>query len=141
MKPHDPAVARPHRRQPDRKPCAVVVDRDPDVARSLASWLTPELDVQVAGSAVRAAEVLEELPFVDLAFLDLDLPLNIGESLLQQLGRWPDAIRVLLSKGATGTQELELPRNRHLAHLVLAKPVSPGVVQALKRATLGLPRS
>jgi len=90
--------------------------------------------------------VLEQVPFVDLAFLDLELPTDLGEELLQQLGRWPDAIRVLLSKppGAAsiqqGTRLLQLPRNRYLAHLVLAKPVSPGIVHALKRATLGLPR-
>ena len=129
-----------------RRKCAVVLERDPEVAQALASWLTPELDVQVAGSAVQAAAVLEQVPFVDLAFLDLELPTDLGEELLQQLGRWPDAIRVLLSKppGAAsiqqGTRLLQLPRNRYLAHLVLAKPVSPGIVHALKRATLGLPR-
>jgi CheY-like chemotaxis protein len=149
--PDGSAAARgtPHRTSPagtriaHRRPCAVVVERDPDVARTLAAWLTPELDVQVASSAVRAAEVLEQLPFVDLAFVDLELPLNLGEELLQLLGRWPDAIRVLLWKqgaAATSTGQLELPRNRYLAHLVLAKPVSPGIVQALKCATLGLPR-
>src|SRR5213075_3080915 len=111
-------------------------------------WLAPELDVQLADSAVRACAVLDQLPFVDLAFLDLDLPAHVGEDLLQRLGRWPDAIRVLLSERAlaSGINQrkreplergpLELPRNRHLAHLLLTKPVSRAIVQALKRATL-----
>jgi CheY-like chemotaxis protein len=169
MKPHDPAdgqpddpvegppndpaagppgkiVSKPGARGRRLRPCAVVLERDPEVARALAGWLAPELDVQVAGSAVQAAAVLEQVPFVDLAFLDLELPTDLGEELLQQLGRWPDAIRVLLSKqlGATssqlGTRQLQLPRNRYLAHLVLGKPVAPGIVHALKRATLGLPK-
>ena len=136
-----------------RTPCAVVVERDPEVAHTLARWLAPELEVQLADSAVRASAVLKQLPFVDLAFLDLELPAHVGEELLQQLGHWPDAIRVLLSErapapgrkhpeiGPPESKPLELPRNRHLAHLVLIKPVGPAIVQALKRATLGLPRS
>jgi CheY-like chemotaxis protein len=115
-----------------------VVDRDPEVLRVLSQCLSPEFDVQVADSALRAAAVLEQLAYVDLAFLELDLPVMLGEELLQHLGRWPDAIRVLLARQVVSQRDL--PRNRYLAHLVLAKPVSLPVVQALKRATLGLPR-
>jgi DNA-binding response OmpR family regulator len=121
-----------------RRPCAVVVDRDPDVLRALADCLSPELDVQVACSALRAEAVLAQMTHVDLAFLELGLPATLGEELLQQLGRWPDAIRVLLAQHAVPHREL--PRNRYLAHLVLSKPVSLSVVRALMRATLGLPR-
>jgi CheY-like chemotaxis protein len=121
-----------------RRPCAVVVDRDPEVLSALANCLSPELDVQVAGSALRAEAVLAQIAHVDLAFIELELPAALGEELLQHLGRWPDAIRVLLAKHAVAHRDL--PRNRYLAHLVLSKPVSLRVVQALKRATLGLPR-
>lgn len=117
-----------------RMPCAVIVDRDPDVGRVLLSCLAPELEVEVAVSAVHAAALLERVPRVDIAFVDLGLPERAGEQLLQRLGCWPDAIRVLL--GPPTVARYELPRNRHLAHLVLAKPVCLRVVRALKRATL-----
>src|SRR5262245_4466936 len=55
----------------ERRKVALVVDRDPEGARWLSECLTPQLDVQVATTAVRAAVLLEELPRVDLAFIDL----------------------------------------------------------------------
>lgn len=131
------AEARASERAVPRRPCAVVVDRDPEVLRALSDSLSPELDVEAAGSVPHAEALLERLVYVDLAFLELDLPSQLGEALLQQLGRWPNAIRVLLAKQAIA--QTDLPRNRYLAHLVLAKPVSLPVVHALKRATLGLP--
>ena len=91
----------------------------------------------LAASAVRATAVLEVVSRVDLAFLDLELLGHHGEEILARVARWPDCIRVLLTRRAVPSEEL--PRNRHLAHLVLIKPPPLRVVQALKRATLGLP--
>ena len=93
----------------------------------------------LASSASRATAVLEAVPRVDLAFLDLDVLGNHGEEILARVARWPDCIRVLLTTRAV--QSEELPRNRHLAHLVLIKPPALRVIHALKRATLGLPNN
>jgi CheY-like chemotaxis protein len=145
---------------------ALVVDRDAGTAQALSACLLPELEVHVATDALAAEGLLERLPQVDLAFIELALPDARAEHLLQALGRWPDAIRILLAPGGfshaealrtgpqrieplrtgpprieplrTGPPRIELPRNRHLAHLVLAKPASASIVRALKRATLGL---
>jgi CheY-like chemotaxis protein len=68
------------------------------VVSSLSALLMPQLDVQSAVSAPGAARLLEQLEHVDLAFVELELPDFAGEQLLQQLGRWPDAIRVLLAQ-------------------------------------------
>jgi len=122
----------------ERRPCAVVVDGDAEVTQALSRCLSPELEVLLAASAVRATAVLETIPRVDLAFLDLDLLGDHGEEVLARVARWPDCIRVLLTARALPSEEL--PRNRYLAHLVLIKPPALRVVQALKRATLGLPK-
>jgi CheY-like chemotaxis protein len=178
-------------RAEQRRRCAFVVDRDPEVVSGLSALLMPQLDVQSAVSPPSAALLLEQLEHVDLAFVELELPDFAGEQLLQQLGRWPDAIRVLLaqpSANAAMASQLPpglpaspmpaspmppspvppnpvppnqlrpnqvpsnqlrrpsalatsaLPRNAYLAHLVLSKPISPQVVRALQRATLGLLR-
>jgi CheY-like chemotaxis protein len=133
-----------------RRRCAVVVDRDPEVVSTLSALLAPQLDVHSAFCPLSAALLLDRLEHVDLAFLELELPDFAGEQLLQQLGRWPDAIRVLTqqpntaarSPGARGRSAPAsvLPRNAYLAHLVLSKPISAQVVRALQRATLGLLR-
>jgi CheY-like chemotaxis protein len=131
-----------------RRRCAVVIDRDPEVVGALSTLLSPELDVHSAFCPLSAALLLDQLDNVDLAFVELELPDLAGEQLLQQLGRWPDAIRVLLSEQPLAQQPRSsstrfpsaLPRNAYLAHLVLSKPISAQVVRALQRATLGLPR-
>jgi CheY-like chemotaxis protein len=145
-----------------RRRCAVVVDRDPEVVSTLSALLAPQLDVHSAFCPLSAALLLDRLEHVDLAFLELELPDFAGEQLLQQLGRWPDAIRVLLAqhppnaaarsrdsrggdprsrdpRGQSAPASV-LPRNAYLAHLVLSKPISAQVVRALQRATLGLLR-
>jgi CheY-like chemotaxis protein len=117
---------------------ALIVDDDPEVCRSLARVLRPELDVYVAGSVDEAEAWLACLVGrVDLAFVDLELPDGSGEQVLERLTRWPDAIAVLIS-GRISENENPL-RNRALATLVLGKPLAFHVVEALKRATLGLP--
>jgi CheY-like chemotaxis protein len=119
--------------------------------------LKPELEVHLAGSVREAEAVLAGLARVDLAFVDWELPDGSGERILEQLARWPDSIRVLISgrlmstesvstgsvstgSVSTGSVSTENPlRNRALANLVLSKPLAFHVVEALKRATLGLP--
>ena len=123
--------------QHSRRKSALVIDRNPEVARALSDCLRPELEVHVAMTPVLATSLLEELAQVDLAFVELELPGNSGEELLRGLGRWPDAIRILLAQRA-GLADADLPSSRHLAHLVLCKPISMPIVCALKRATLGL---
>ncbi|HEU4582007.1 MAG TPA: hypothetical protein VFS67_27315 [Polyangiaceae bacterium] len=81
-----------------RRRCAVVIDRDPEVVRGLSALLSAQLDVQSALCPSSAALLLDRLEHVDLAFVELELPDFAGEQLLQQLGRWPDAIRVLLTQ-------------------------------------------
>lgn len=85
-------------RSEQRRRCAVVIDRDPEVVSGLTALLMPQLDVQSAVSPLSAAMLLDQLQHVDLAFVELELPDFAGEQLLQQLGRWPDAIRVLLTR-------------------------------------------
>ncbi len=125
-----------------RHPCALVVDDDPEICRALARCLKPELDVHLAGSVGEAEAALAGLARVDLAFVDWELPDGSGERILEQLARWPDSIRVLISGRLVphDTVSNENPlRNRALANLVLSKPLAFHVVEALKRATLGLP--
>lgn len=126
-----------HGQQPCPLPCAFIVDDDPDVWRALARHLGPELDVHLAGTVAQAEVVLGQLERVDVAFVGLELPDGSGERILEQLARWPDAIRALIS-GAGGCDEDAL-KNRTLANIVLRKPVLPPVIEALKRAALALP--
>jgi DNA-binding NtrC family response regulator len=124
-----------------QRPCAIVVDSDPGVRRTIEGCLEPEFEVRAAECAVRASALIGSLRRVDLAFLDLELSQSGREEpLLARLRHWPDAIRVLLVRGCP-SGEAVLPHNRPLAHLLLAKPPSPSVVLALKRATLGLPKN
>ena len=74
----------------ERRPCAVIVDGDPEVGHALSSCLSPELEVMLAASAVRATAVLEVASRVDLAFLDLELMGMHGEEILARVARWPD---------------------------------------------------
>jgi CheY-like chemotaxis protein len=104
--------------------------------------LKPELDVYLAGSVLEAEAALAGLARVDLAFVDWELPDGSGERILERLARWPDSIRVLISGRLMQNDPVlnENPlRNRALANLVLSKPLAFHVVEALKRATLGLP--
>ena len=142
--------------------CALVVDDDPEICRALARCLKPELEVHLAGSVREAEAALAALARVDLAFVDWELPDGSGERILEQLVRWPDSIRVLISGRLAPNQSAsndtasndsvskedvskeslsnENPlRNRALANLVLRKPLAFHVVEALKHATLGLP--
>jgi CheY-like chemotaxis protein len=126
-------------RTADRRRCAVLVNEDAEAGRRLADSLVPELEVYRVGTVKQASDLLEDLQWVDLAFLDLDLPDGSGDELLEPLARWPDAIRVLLAStlfARSGTL-----KHRHLAHLVLGKPPALPVVQALKCAVLGLPKA
>jgi CheY-like chemotaxis protein len=97
-----------------------VIDRDPEVVKDLSALLMPELDVQSAVCPLSAALLLDRLEHVDLAFVELELPDFAGEQLLQQLGRWPDAIRVLLTQQsldpAAGEQSMrsQTPRGQAL---------------------------
>jgi CheY-like chemotaxis protein len=130
-----------------RPPCALIVDDDPEICRALARCLKPELDVHLAGSVREAEVTLAGLARVDLAFVDWMLPDGSGELILEQLVRWPDSIRVLISGRLGSSQGVSVDttssenplRNRALANLVLSKPLAFHVVDALKRATLGLP--
>lgn len=137
-------------RTADRRPCAVLVNDDADMGRLLASSLAPELDLHVAHTAKQACDLLEDLRRVDLAFLDLDLPGGNTDELLERLARWPNAVRVLL---ATALCDIDAGdrlsygrvlngqtlKHRHLAHLVLSKPLALPVVHALKSMVLDLP--
>jgi CheY-like chemotaxis protein len=91
----------------------------------------------LAATVAQAEVLLADLERVDLAFVDLELPDGSGERILEQLARWPDAIRVLIS--GTGGCDEDALKNRTLANIVLRKPVLPRVIEALKRAALALP--
>jgi CheY-like chemotaxis protein len=122
-----------------RRRCAVLVNADVEVERLLQESLAPELDVRCAGSVQQAHALFSTLSWVDLAFLELQLSDGSGDELLEPLARWPEAIRVLVG---TPAAESEKPlQNRHLAHIVLAKPPPLRIVSALKAAVLGLPRA
>jgi DNA-binding NtrC family response regulator len=116
----------------------LIVDDDPEIRRALQRALGPELEVHVAGTVAEGASLMHELDRVDLALVDLELPDESGERILERLTRWPDAIRVLIS-GRVLTNENPLA-NRSLATLVLPKPLPSRAIEALKRAALGLPR-
>lgn len=127
-------------RTADRRRCAVLVN-DVEVGRLLAENLGPELDVHLVGNIRQASELLDDLRWVDLAFLDLELPDGSCDELLARLARWPDAIRILLDGEAmteAPNQGAKALKYRHLAHLVLDKPPALGVVLALKSFVLGL---
>lgn len=138
-------------RTADRRRCAVLVNDDLELARSLAESLAPELEVHLAGTIQQASDLLERLLWVDLAFLDLELADGSGDELLERLARWPDAIRVLLGSAMLADDANPRPgvrenngkplKHRHLAHLVLGKPPAMPVVQALKSMVLDLPKA
>lgn len=108
-----------------------------ELRRVLARQLGPELDVRLAATLAQAEALLVDLERVDVAFVDLELPDGSGETILEQLAPWPDAIRVLISGRPDAEQEAL--KNRTLANIVLRKPVTPQVIEALKRAALALP--
>jgi len=135
--PSGSADANALKRQFYERPCALIVDDDPEVRRALQRALGPELEVHMAGTVAQGAAVLNRLGRVDLALVDLDLPDDSGERILERLTPWPDAIRVLIS-GRVLTNENPLT-NRSLVNLVLCKPLAPLAIEALKRAALGLP--
>jgi CheY-like chemotaxis protein len=122
-----------------RAPCALVVDDDPEGCRVLAQCLSPELEVHLARSVREACVSLSALQRLDVAFVVLELPDGTGEQILEQLVRWPDAIRVLIS--GSFTPDKNPLNNRALANLILAKPVGAQVVQAVKQAALALPNT
>jgi CheY-like chemotaxis protein len=133
-------------RTADRRRCAVLVNDDMKVGQLLADSLGPELDVYVVGTIQQACDLFEVLRWVDLAFLDLELPDGSGDELLERLARWPDAIRVLLGStivadGTTHKSDGSALKHRHLAHLVLGKPPALPVVQVLKSIVLDLPNA
>jgi CheY-like chemotaxis protein len=123
---------------------AIVVDDDPTVRRAMSRRLRPELDLYVCASVREATEVLTKIDRIDLALVDLNLPDGSGEQVLRLVAQWPDAISVLMSGSfpavrGEGEPQLESPlENRALAHLVLAKPIAPHVIDALKKAVLEL---
>jgi CheY-like chemotaxis protein len=123
----------------------VLVDDDADVGRLLAASLAPELEVHVASTIQQARDLFEDLRRVDLAFLDLELPGGNADELLERLARWPNAIRVLLASSLVHTTAGDHSsygralKHRHLAHLVLCKPLALDAVQALKSMVLDLP--
>jgi CheY-like chemotaxis protein len=132
-------------RTAERRPCAVLVNDDDDLRRLLSNSLAPELDLHVAGTLRQACDLFEDLHWVDLAFLDLELPDGNADELLERLARWPNAIRVLLESAlldrdaGDGSAHGRLLKHRHLVHLVLCKPPALPVVQALKSMVLNLP--
>jgi CheY-like chemotaxis protein len=132
-------------RTAERRPCAVLVNDDADLGRLLGSSLAPELELYVASTLQQACALFEALRWVDLAFLDLELPDGHADELLERLARWPNAIRVLLERallesdaGSRSAHGRAL-KHRHLVHLVLCKPPALPVVQALKSMVLDLP--
>ena len=133
-----------------RRRCAVVIDRDPEVVSGLSALLMPQLDVQSAVSPLSAAMLLDQLEHVDLAFVELELPDLAGEQLLQQLGRWPDAIRVLLTQKSmadAGLPETAAPNGSLPTPAVRGRsPLQPSPLQPSRRrpsllAELALPRN
>ena len=133
-----------------RRRCAVVIDRDPEVVSGLSALLMPQLDVQSAVSPLSAAMLLDQLEHVDLAFVELELPDLAGEQLLQQLGRWPDAIRVLLTQKSMADAGLPVtaaPNGSLPTPAVRGRsPLQPSPLQPSRRrpsllAELALPRN
>lgn len=127
-----------HDRAADRRRCAVIVNDDTKIGQALLESLAPELDVHCVSSLAQASVLLGRLQWVDLAFVDLELRDGSGDELLASLGRWPDAIRILLS--ASSKAHSNGLKDRHLAHMLMGKPPAPSIVRALKAAVLGLPR-
>ena len=123
--------------KPDqRRRCAVVIDRDPDVVSGLSALLMPELDVQSAIHPSSAALLLDRLEHVDLAFVELELPDFAGEQLLQQLARWPDAIRVLLAQQPLNVEARERSARGSAARPPAVRGPSALSASALSASTL-----
>src|SRR5690606_9211715 len=103
------------------RPCALVVDDDPLVRRSVARHLGADFDVRDAGTTQSALAILEELSRVDLALVDYELPDGNGVPILERLRFWPDSVRVLMSGDPQGISELR--KSGKLVPIVLAKPL------------------
>src|SRR6187431_2067413 len=137
MLPSEPPVSR----NGLRRPRILLVDDDPSVMRSLWRVLRrhrPEFQVNTAAGAAHAIEALSELGY-DLVLTDWHMPGGGGRAVLNAVvARYPETARVVHSSRVESGDTVE----RHLAHVVIAKPASDfeiltAIDSALQRVVLG----
>ncbi|MFC7203741.1 response regulator transcription factor [Haloferax namakaokahaiae] len=101
---------------PSEAPTVLLVDDDTALADSLALWLERRVHVRVAYSGREALQSFDEE--VDLVFLDQNLPGLSGTSVLSELRRQSESVRVVMLT-ATHHEDLSgIPADE-----ILTKPV------------------
>ncbi len=120
---------------PDRRPRILIVDDEAVVLRFLGRLLARDFEVECAGSADKALELLEAGSF-DAVISDYQMPGHSGIWLLQQVrSRYPTMLRILISGGVV--PDLGKHRLTGLVQHFLAKPILPEKLTAcLKTAGL-----
>jgi DNA-binding NtrC family response regulator len=113
-------------------PVALVVDEDASVVRALATTLCSGFSVLRATSVADAKRWLRTAWRIDIAFVEHDLPDELGSAVLAELlRRHPRAARVLMSR----CERAQLsPAVLDAAQLFLSKPLDLGVVRSVQGA-------
>lgn len=108
------------------RPCVLIIDDDPSVARALARLLQRRYEVVTAAGALAGLKALAELPSVDAVIADMCMPDMDGVTLLARAAELrPDAARVLLTGIADLPQGADLVRSGRISRY-LAKPCGAG---------------
>ena len=122
---------------PVQKKRLLVIDDEPLVARSVVRMLSPEHQVEVAGSVGQARELLGGTPAFDAVLCDLMMPDGTGMDLFEWIGAAQPALagRVVFMTGGAFTNAAadflaRVPNRR------LEKPFTPKALREAVRSAL-----
>lgn len=100
----------------------LVVDDDPDVARTLVNALQPDYDLEVCGSGEEAIDRLKEIPDFAVILSDHRMPGISGIEFLEFCKeKYPESVRVIVS-GHIDLAEMEEAVNMAQIQKVILKP-------------------
>lgn len=119
----------------------LVVDDDPELLKTVASYLSEDYDVSLAKSGAAALRLLERAEKPGLILLDIDMPGMDGYQVLERLKSGGDtkAIPVVFLTGLR--QEEHESRGLDLGAMdYVKKPVGRGVLLSRVRLHLGVER-
>jgi cyclic di-GMP phosphodiesterase len=121
------------------KQTVLVVDDTPENLAVIGGLLQPDYRVRVANSGMRALELVDADPRLDLILLDVMMPDLDGYAVLERLRAepaWRDIPVIFIT--ALDAQEDEERGLRLGAVDYIAKPIKPAIMQARVRAHLAL---
>jgi DNA-binding NtrC family response regulator len=107
----------------------LVVDDDVSLTTNLKDFLEEEgYQVETAHESQQALAILERIPGISLALLDLMMPLTDGISLMERLRKQNPDLAVMIMTGF-GTIETAVEAMKRGAEDYLTKPLEPDVVK------------